>query len=102
MRAADEFFNFNNHDMVRVAVAVPTVRVAQPALNCEHTLTLMRHAAARQAALVLFPELGLTGYSSEDLQQQRVILDASREALTRVVEASREFELVAVVGLGLA
>ncbi len=102
VRAGEDFFNFNNHDMVRVAVAIPTVRVAEPALNCEQTLSLMREAAARRVALVLFPELGLTGYSSEDLHQQRVILDASRAALARVVEASREFDLVSVVGLGLA
>ena len=61
MRAGEEFFNFHNHDMVRVAVAIPAVRVANPVFNGEQTVTLMRQAAERKAALVLFPELGLPG-----------------------------------------
>ena len=35
----------------------------------------MREAAARHAALVLFPELGLSAYSCDDLFQQRALLD---------------------------
>ncbi|HEV7987757.1 MAG TPA: nitrilase-related carbon-nitrogen hydrolase, partial [Candidatus Binataceae bacterium] len=102
MRAGEEFFNLHNHDMVRVAVAIPAVRVANPVFNGEQTVTLMRQAAERQAALVLFPELGLPGYSCEDLHQQRVILDGCAAALDRIVEASRALEIVAVVGLALA
>ena len=30
---ADGFFNLYNHDLVRVAVATPAVRVADPAYN---------------------------------------------------------------------
>ena len=36
VRTGEEFFNFHNHDMVRVAVAIPAVRVANPAFNGEH------------------------------------------------------------------
>jgi len=45
VRAGEEFFNFHNHDMVRVAVAIPPVRVADPAFNGEQTIALMREAA---------------------------------------------------------
>lgn len=102
MKAGEQFFNFHNHDMVRVAVAIPLVRVANPAFNGEQTIALMRHAAERHAALVLFPELGLAGYSCEDLHQQRVVLDGCVAALARIVEASRTLDTVAIVGLGLA
>src|SRR5437879_5796355 len=81
VRAGEEFFNFHNHDMVRVAVAIPAVRVANPVFNGEQTIALMRQAAERHAALVLFPELGLPGYSCEDLHQQRVMLDGCAAAL---------------------
>lgn len=67
MRAGDEFFNLYNHDFVRVAVAVPAIRVADPAFNAEQTIALLRQAAEQRAALVLFPELGLSAYSSDDL-----------------------------------
>ena len=101
MRAGEEFFNFHNHDMVRVAVAIPAVRVADPAFNGEQTIALMREAAERNAAVVLFPELGLPGYSCEDLHQQRVVLDGSAAALATILEASRALHTVAVVGLAL-
>jgi NAD+ synthase (glutamine-hydrolysing) len=99
VKAGQNFFNFYNHDFVRVAVAIPPVRVADPGFNGEQTIALMREAAARKAVLVLFPELGLTAYSCDDLFQQRAVLDAAEAALERVVEASRALNLVAVVGM---
>jgi NAD+ synthase (glutamine-hydrolysing) len=61
----------------------------------------MRASAGRGAALVVFPELGLSGYSCEDLFHQRALLDACREALGAVLETSRECPAAAVVGLPL-
>ena len=102
MKTGEEFFNLYSHDLLRVAVAVPGVRVADPAHNAGQVLAQMGEAAARHAAVVLFPELCLSAYSCEDLFQQRALLDASLAALTRVVEASAALPLVAVVGLQLA
>ncbi len=101
MRAGEEFFNLYNHDFVRVGVAMPAVRVADPPFNGEQHVALMREAAMQHAALVLFPELGLSAYSNEDLFHQRALLDASRDALARVVAASESLPLIAVVGLPL-
>ena len=83
MKAGREFFNLYNHDLIRLAVATPAVRVANPAFNGEQTLALIREAAERKAAVVLFPELGLSAYSCDDLFQQRVVLDGCRAALER-------------------
>jgi NAD+ synthase (glutamine-hydrolysing) len=101
VKAGDNFFNLHSHDFVRVAVGIPAVRVADPSFNAEQTVALMREAAARKVALLLFPELGLSAYSCEDLFHQRALLDASREALAQVVEASRALPLAAVVGVPL-
>lgn len=99
MRPGEEFFNLYNHDFVRVAVALPAVRVADPAANAAATIALLREAAERRAMLVLFPELGLSAYSCDDLFHQRALLDASVTALEQVLEASRDLPIVAVVGL---
>ncbi|HEY6421267.1 MAG TPA: nitrilase-related carbon-nitrogen hydrolase, partial [Candidatus Binataceae bacterium] len=101
MKTGENFYNFNNHDFVRVAVGVPAVRVADPKFNGDATVALMREAAERKAAVVLFPELGLSAYSCEDLFHQRAVLDAARDALAQVVETSRSLATVAVVGLPL-
>jgi NAD+ synthase (glutamine-hydrolysing) len=101
VKAGEEFFNLYNHDLVRVAAAVPSLRVADPAFNAAETVALMREAAGQGAALVVFPELGLSAYSCEDLFHQRALLDASRAALHEVLRASHDCPLVAVVGLPL-
>ncbi len=43
------FFNLYNHNFVRLAAAIPRVRVANPAFNAEQTIGLMREAASRKA-----------------------------------------------------
>lgn len=100
MRPGQNFFNLYNHDFVRVAVATAGVQVADPAFNAEQTVALMRQAA-RRAVLVLFPELGLSAYSCEDLFQQRALLDGCLDALGTVLEASRPLPLISVVGMPL-
>ena len=96
------FFNLYCHNFVRVALAVPTVLVADPAFNANQTIQLLRQAAEQNALLAVFPELGLSAYSCEDLFHQQALLDASRDALHQVVEASRDISTIAVVGLPLA
>ena len=93
------FDNPYNHDFARIAVAVPRVRVADPAFNAERTCELLAEAGAKGAAVVVFPELGLSGYSCDDLFHQRSLLDACEAALARVLAASREVGTLAVVGL---
>ena len=51
--------------------------------------------------LAVFPELGLSAYSNEDLFQQDALLDASLAALAEVVEASRRLAPALAVGLPL-
>ncbi|TAL16429.1 MAG: NAD(+) synthase [Aquabacterium sp.] len=98
---ASTFFDPATHGFTRVAVAVPRIRVADPAHNAERTVELMQQAAQQGASLVAFPELGLSAYTCDDLFHQRALLDACEAALQRVLEASAALPLVAVVGLPL-
>jgi NAD+ synthase (glutamine-hydrolysing) len=93
------FFNLYSHDFARVAVAIPRCRVADPAYNAEQTIALASQAAAQGAALVAFPELGLSAYTCEDLFHQRALLDACEEALHTIVAASSKLPVAMVVGL---
>lgn len=96
-----EFFNLYNHGFIRAAVGVPEIRVADPAFNAERTIELLEKAAAEKAVLALFPELGLSAYSCEDLFHQQALLDGVLDALRRVLNASQKLNLVGVVGLPL-
>jgi NAD+ synthase (glutamine-hydrolysing) len=95
------FFNLYSHNFIRAAVAIPEVRVADPAFNAAQTVALMREAAQRHAVIVVFPELGLSAYSCEDLFHQQALLDGSKAALGQVLAGSRGLPLVAVVGVPL-
>ncbi len=90
-----------SHGFVRAAVCVPAVRVADPAFNVAQTLALARRASDAGAAVALFPELGLSAYSCDDLFQQDALLDGVLAGLGQVVEASRALAPVLVVGAPL-
>jgi NAD+ synthase (glutamine-hydrolysing) len=99
MKAGESFFSLYSHDLIRCAVATPEVRVADPAFNARQTVEGMRLAARQHAILVLFPELGLSAYSCEDLLQQRALLDGCLAALREVVAASESLPVVAAIGM---
>jgi NAD+ synthase (glutamine-hydrolysing) len=95
------FRSIYSHGFVRAAVCVPFVRVADPAFNVEHTLGLARRASELDAAVALFPELGISAYSCEDLFHQDALLDATEAALRTLVEESRSLKPVLLVGAPL-
>ncbi|HYT69120.1 MAG TPA: NAD(+) synthase [Vicinamibacterales bacterium] len=89
------------HGFVRVAVGIPSLRVADPLYNVERTLNLATRAAHEGAAIVLFPELSLSAYSNEDLFHQDALLDGTRQALRQLVDASQALAPLLVVGAPL-
>src|SRR5258708_6164166 len=95
------FHSLYSHGYARVCACVPHLRVASPPFNAERTVALARDAAADAAVLAIFPELGVSGYSSEDLFHQDALLDAAEDALRHVVERSAEIGAVLVVGVPL-
>ena len=101
MNEPAEFFDLYRQGFARVAVAVPRCRVADPAFNAGQTLALLHEAALAGAALVAFPELGLSAYTCDDLFHQRALLDGCEAALAQVLAASETCAAVAVVGLPL-
>ena len=92
------FGNLYRHGFVRVAVAVPHVRVADPKFNTERTIAMAQRASEQGAALVLFPELGISAYSCEDLFQQDALLDSVEESIGILCEQTRELDCVLLVG----
>ncbi len=101
MKEIVEFFNLYNQGFIRVAVGTPEVRVADPVFNGSRTIELMAQADHEKAVLALFPELGLTSYSCEDLFHQQALLDSALASLRGVLEASEDLNLIAVVGMPL-
>lgn len=95
------FYCLHTHGFVRVAIATPHVRVADPAFNVARTIELAREADTHGASLALFPELGLASYAIDDLLHQEALLDAVDAALIELVEASCGIHPLIVVGAPL-
>ena len=94
-----DFDNLYRHDFVRVALATPQVRIGDPRQNAEATLDLMREAVKRKALVAVFPELGLSAYTCDDLFHQQALLGAVEDALVWLLEKSKALPLAAFVGL---
>ena len=83
----------------RVAVAVPACAVADVDANRERTLALWRQADDERVAVVVFPELGLSGYTARDLFHQHHLLNTCAAALLRLAADGAGLETLAIVGL---
>ncbi|HXG64644.1 MAG TPA: NAD(+) synthase [Blastocatellia bacterium] len=95
------FHSVYSHGFIRAAVCVPFLRVADPEFNTERTIGLARRASELNAAVALFPELGISAYSNEDLFHQDALLDAAEIALARLVTESRDLVPILLVGAPL-
>jgi len=101
MSQEQEFYNLYTHNFIRTAVALPEVRVADPEFNARQTIELLAAARERRSILAVFPELGLSAYSCEDLFHQQTLLDGCLAALGKILDASRAIPVIGIVGLPL-
>ena len=86
---------------LKVAAAVPHVRVGDCDFNTERIAAMAEEAAQRGVEIVAFPELAVTAYTCADLLLQPALLDAADEALARLVKATRKLPLVIIAGAPL-
>jgi len=95
------FFNLYSHGFIRVAVCIPKVKVAETRFNAGVTIRLAKEAADQQACFALFPELGLSAYSNEDLFHQDALLRGVLEAISQVAHETSALKTILVVGAPL-
>ena len=90
------------HGFVKIAAVSPRLRVADPVFNAGETERLIKAADAAGAAVAVFPELGLTGYTCGDLFGQQLLLDKTIECLGLLLENTWDTDILAIVGMPLA
>ena len=84
---------------IRVAAASPKIRVGDVDFNIAQTVSFARKAAAKDTAVIVFPELGLTGYTCGDLFEQKALLDKAKLGLFDLAEQTGDLNTVIIVGL---
>ncbi len=83
--------------IVRIAMAVPHVNLGNVQANVAAHLTKIQEAKAKNASLVVFPELSLTGASCGDLFRQHTLLADVRKGLQTLRDEMPE-GIAALVG----
>jgi len=96
-----DFFNAYDQGFARVAACTAPVAVADPATNVRTVLEQARACHEDGVAVAVFPELCLSGYAIDDLLLQDTLLNAVRDAVTTLVEGSRDLLPILLVGAPL-
>ena len=87
-------------DFVRVACAVPAVRVGDTKKNASDICDFLKKADQQKVDLLVFPEMALTGYTCQDLFFQEALHEGVKQGLREILDASAACPAVtAVVGL---
>lgn len=92
------FHSLYDQGFARLAVATAPVHPAQPLRNAKEIASIAKEASARGVALLLFPELSLSGYAIDDLFGQDVLLDEVETAIHELALASLDLLPIIVVG----
>ncbi len=86
---------------VKVAAAVPRLKVADCFYNIQQIEGLMQKAASENAQFICFPELSVTGYTCMDLFSQQTLLDNAEKALFELVNKTSSLSILSIVGMPL-
>ncbi|MCI8688439.1 MAG: NAD(+) synthase, partial [Lawsonibacter sp.] len=84
---------------VKAAAGTPKIRVADCEYNAGQIIALMEEAAAQGVKVLALPELCVTGYTCGDLFLQDTLLRGAEDALGRILEETKELDMLTAVGL---
>ena len=87
------------YGFIKVAAAVPAVKVADVSYNVQEIEKLIALADSENVEIVCFPELSITGYSCQDLFRQQLLLQKAEEGLMSLLDFTRTLDVICIVGL---
>lgn len=90
------------YGFVKVAAAVPRVRVADCSYNTEQIECLIAQAEGQGVEVICFPELSVTAYTCQDLFHQQLLLEEAETSLLKLLEFCRSLNIIAIVGAPLS
>ena len=85
----------------RIASVCPTLKVADTEYNTDEIIRCGLLAKNEGAAVVVFPELCITGYTCSDLFHQELLLKKSLASLLKIAKSFDDTDMILAVGLPL-
>ena len=88
-----------NYGFVKVASAIPSLKVADCSYNIQQIESLIVQAEGKGVEIIVFPELCISGYSCQDLFGQQLLLEKCEESLFKLLDFTRSLQIIAIVGM---
>lgn len=89
------------YGFIKVAAAIPAVRIGDVQYNTEQIERLVTEAEEIGVEIVVFPELSLTSYTCQDLFRQYSLLEAVDVAITHLLHFTQQKDIIVIVGAPL-
>ena len=87
------------YGFVKVAAAVPAVKVADVDYNVQQIESIIAQAEGRGVEVIVFPELCITGYTCQDLFKEQLLLDRAEGAVITLLDFTRKLDIISIIGL---
>ena len=87
------------YGFVKVAAAIPAVKVADCKFNAQQIDTQIAIADGKGVQVIVFPELCITGYTCADLFGQTLLLEEGEIALMQIMNNTRQMDIISIVGM---
>lgn len=91
-----------NYGFIKIASAIPQVRVADCQFNTKQIESLIIQAEGKGVEIISFPELALTSYTCQDLFNQQLLLDSAEMALIELLNFTHSLDIISIVGVPVA
>ena len=87
------------YGLIKIAAAVPSIKVADVNYNVQQIESLIAQAEGKGVEVMVFPELCLTGYTCQDLFREQLLLDKAEEGLMILLDFTRKIDVVSIIGM---
>ena len=88
-----------NYGYIKVASAIPSVKVGDVGHNLQQTQVAIAQAEGKGVEIIVFPELSLTGYTCQDLFRQQLLIDSAEQAVVMLLDFTRQLDIISIVGV---
>ncbi|WP_455587436.1 NAD(+) synthase [Bacteroides sp.] len=88
-----------NYGFVKVAAAVPRVKIADCKFNAGQIESLIAVADGKGVQIVTFPEMCITAYTCGDLFGQQLLLEEAEMALIQILNNTRQLDIISILGM---
>lgn len=88
-----------NYGFVKIASAIPELKVADCEFNEKQIENLIIKAEGKGVEIISFPELCLTGYTCGDLFAQQLLIDAAENTLYKLLNFTRSLNIISIIGM---